>query len=334
MRALHQRVLENLAASPVVEAAGAVNWRPFGTMLISGDFAIETGPPLSSGYWAHKLAVSPDYFRAMGMRMLRGRAFTDADRAGSAGVVIVSRAIAERFFPDGQAIGGRLALTSDPAPDEWLNIVGVVDGVVQSDITSTNAAALYAPIAQTDVPFFVGHVTYVARSTAATQAVAAAMRDAVRAADPNLPVHTVTSMDEVVASTMREPRFRTWLLVAFSVIALTLAAVGVYGVLAYGVAQQRFEIGLRLALGARAADVIASVLRRSLALSAAGIAVGAIGAFGVTRALRAYLFQVTPTDPATFAAGAAVLAVTALLAAWLPARRAARVEPGSVLKSE
>jgi ABC-type antimicrobial peptide transport system permease subunit len=133
---------------------------------------------------------------------------------------------------------------------------------------------------------------------------------------------------------MREPRFRTWLLVAFSVIALTLAAVGVYGVLAYGVAQQRFEIGLRLALGARAADVIASVLRRSLALSAAGIAVGAIGAFGVTRALRAYLFQVTPTDPATFAAGAAVLAVTALLAAWLPARRAARVEPGSVLKSE
>jgi ABC-type antimicrobial peptide transport system permease subunit len=160
------------------------------------------------------------------------------------------------------------------------------------------------------------------------------MREAVRAADASLPVHTVASMDELVASMTREPRFQTLLLATFSLIALVLAAIGVYGVLAYAVAQRRFEIGLRMALGARASAVMASVLRRSLLLALAGVLLGAVGALAVTRALRAYLFQVTPTDPVTFAAGAAVLSIIALLAGWLPARRAARVEPATVLKSD
>jgi predicted permease len=334
MQALHSRVLERLTASPVAEAAGAVNWRPFGLMILSGDFTVEDGPALPSGYWADKLAVSPDYFHAMGIRVLRGRVFTAADRAGAPGVVIVSRSVADRFWPGGDPLGRRLALRSDPAPGDWLTIVGVVDDVLQREITGSRAAAIYSPYTQVSTPFFLGHMTYVVRSTAGPQAIAGAMREAVRAADPDLPVHSVASMNELVASMTRQPRFQSWLLTTFSLIALVLAAVGVYGVLAYAVAQRRFEIGLRIALGARASDIMAGVLRRSLVLAAAGIALGALGALVVTRTLRAWLFQVAPTDPATFAAGAAVLGATALLAAWLPARRAARIEPATVLKSE
>jgi predicted permease len=334
MRALHDRVLERLGVAPGVAAAGAVNWRPFGRMLISGDFAVENGPPLPSGYWADKLAVSPDYFDAMGVRLLHGRAFSTSDRADAPGVVIVSRSLADRFWPGGDALGKRLTLSGDRARADWLTVVGVVDDVLQREITGSRDAAIYSPYAQVTTPLFLGHMTYVVRSTASPQAIAGAMRDAVRAADPNLPVHTVASMDELVASMTREPRFQTWLLATFSAIALLLAAVGVYGVLAYGVAERRFEIGVRMALGARASDIMASVLRRSLLIAAAGVLLGAVGALATTRALRGYLFQVAPTDPLTFAAGAALLTATALLAGWLPARRAAGVEPAAVLKAD
>jgi predicted lysophospholipase L1 biosynthesis ABC-type transport system permease subunit len=225
-------------------------------------------------------------------------------------------------------------MSGDRARADWLTVVGVVDDVLQREITGSRDAAIYSPYAQVTTPLFLGHMTYVVRSTASPQAIAGAMRDAVRAADPNLPVHTVASMDELVASMTREPQFQTWLLATFSAIALLLAAVGVYGVLAYGVAERRFEIGVRMALGARASDIMASVLRRSLLIAAAGVLLGAVGAIATTRALRGYLFQVAPTDPLTFAAGAALLTATALLAGWLPARRAAGVEPAAVLKAD
>jgi putative ABC transport system permease protein len=334
MAALHDRVLEGLAVSPVVAAAGAVNWRPFGTMLVSGDFGVEDGPDLPSGYWADKLAVSPGYFDAMGIRIVHGRTFTEADREGAPGVVIVSRSLADRFWPIGDAVGHRLAMRSDPSPEAWLTVVGVVEDVLQREITGARAASIYSPYAQVTSPFFLGHMTYVVRSDANPQEVAVAMRDAVRAADPNLPVHTVASMDDLVASTTHQPRFQAWLLGTFSLVALLLAAVGVYGVLAYAVSQRRFEIGLRMALGARASHVMAGVLRRSLLMAGAGVLLGAAGALFLTRALRSYLFLVTPTDPVTFVAAAIVLSLTALVAGWLPARRASRVEPATVLKSE
>jgi putative ABC transport system permease protein len=335
MRALHDRVLEGLAASPAVQEAGAVNWRPFGTRLVSGDFTVENGPDLPrGGYWAAKLAVSPDYFGTMGIRLVRGRVFTAADRAVAPGVVVVSRSLADRFWPAGDAVGRRLALRSDPEPPDWLTIVGVVDDVLQREITGAREAAIYSPYAQVTRPFFLDRMTYVARSAADSQTVATAMRAAVRAADPDLPVHTVASMDELVGLMTAQPRFQSWLLAALSLIALVLAAVGVYGVLAYAVTQQRFEIGVRMALGARASDVMGNVLRRSLSLIAAGLLLGVAGSAAVTGVLRGYLFQIAPTDPMTFLASTALLALTALLAAWLPARRAARVDPVAVLKSE
>jgi predicted permease len=334
MQALHTRVLERLQASPEVDAAGAVNWRPFGTMILSGDFAVENGPDLSSGYWADKLAVSSDYFRAMGIRLLRGRSFTSGDLADAPGVVIVSRTVADRFWPDGDAVGGRLSLQTDPAPTDWLTVVGVVDDVLQSEITGTRAAAIYQPYPQVNRPFFLGHMSYFVRSTASPSAVAEAMRDAVRTADPNLPVHTVAAMDALVAAMTDHPRFQTWLLGTFALVALALAGIGVYGVLAYAVVQRRFEIGLRMALGARRSSVAGSVLRGSLLMTAVGVLLGAVGALVVTRALRTYLFQVAPMDPAVFIAGSAILSLAALLAGWLPARRAAQVDPATVLKSD
>jgi predicted lysophospholipase L1 biosynthesis ABC-type transport system permease subunit len=206
--------------------------------------------------------------------------------------------------------------------------------VLQREITGARAASIYSPYGQVTSSFFLGHMTYVVRSHASPQEVAVAMREAVLAADPNLPVHTVASMDQLVASMTHQPRFQTWLLGTFSLIALLLAAVGVYGVLAYAVAERRFEIGLRMALGARASHVMAGVLRRSLLMTGAGVLLGAAGALILTRALQSYLFQVTPTDPLTFVVCAIALSVIALVAGWLPARRASRVEPATVLKAE
>ncbi|MGH7573841.1 MAG: ADOP family duplicated permease [Longimicrobiales bacterium] len=336
MHGVHDRVLAGLSTLPAVSAAGAVNWLPLDRWVLSGDFAAEgvNDPELS--YLADKVSVSPGYFRAMGVRLLRGRAFTASDGLNAAGVAIVSRSLAERIWPDGDIIGRRLAMTPEPEPEpeDWLTVVGVVDDVLQREITGDRSAAIYQPYTQVDWPFFLGHMTYVVRSTDDPQSIARAMRGVVRSADPNLPVHAVRRMNEVVASTTQEPLFQTWLLATFSMIALALAAIGVYGVLAYAVTQRRFEIGVRMALGARGSDVMASVLGRTLGLTLAGVLLGAVGAFAVTRALRRFLFEVTPTDPITFIGAAALISLAALLAAWLPARRAARVEPMAVLRSE
>ena len=334
MQDVHGRILAGLSALPSVEAAGAVNWRPLGQMILSGDFSVEGGPALASGYWADKLAVSPDYFEAMGIRLLDGRSFTSSDGPNTTGVVMVSRSLADRFWPDSNAVGKRLAIVGDPSPEDWLTVVGVVDDVVQREITGDKAAAIYQPYAQVQAPFLLSRVTYVTRSAARPQTLADGMREVVRSADPNLPVHTVASMDELVASTTREPLFLTWLLASFSALALLLSATGVYGVLAYGVARRRFEIGVRMALGARRRHVLSDVLARTLGHTMAGVLIGALAAAALTGSLRAYLFDVSPTDPATFAFVAAILVVTALLAGWLPARRAVRIDPMAVLRSD
>jgi ABC-type antimicrobial peptide transport system permease subunit len=209
-----------------------------------------------------------------------------------------------------------------------------VDDVLQRVVTGPRDAAIYQPYAQVSRTHFLNHVTFVVRSTARADVVAAAMGAAVRAADAHLPVQSITSMDDVVASTTHEPLFQAQLLTGFSLLALLLSAVGMYGVLAYTVTQRRFEIGIRMALGAHAAHVRAGVLRPTLLLTLLGVAIGALGALAVTRVLRKFLFGVTPSDPFTFAAAALVLIITALFAAWLPAARAVRVDPVTALKAE
>ncbi|MGE5100343.1 MAG: ADOP family duplicated permease [Deltaproteobacteria bacterium] len=334
MREYQQRVVATLSRIPGVGSAAAVNWVPLGGALIAGDFSIEGGPPLPPGFMADKMVVSPDYFRAIGVRVESGRAFTDQDRLDATRVVIVSRSIAQRFWPRGDAVGKRIAVVDKPGPTDWLTIAGVVNDVVQAGITSSPDAAIYQPLAQTTQPFFLSHVTFIVHPSSDSPAIASAMRRVVRDADHTLPLQSVVSMADLVGGTMDEPRFRSRLLLTFSVLALALAVIGVYGVLAYGVTQRFHEIGVRVALGAAPNQVAALVVRRALGLTIPGLLIGILSSIGLTRILSTYLFHITPTDPATFAGVAVLLALVALAASYLPARRANRIDPLVALRAD
>jgi putative ABC transport system permease protein len=334
MRDYQQRVIGDLSRIPGVASAAAVNWIPLGGNLIAGDFHPEGGPRQLTGNWADKMVVSPDYFRTMGIEVKRGRAFTERDGMDAIPVVLVSQSVASRFWPRGDAIGKRVTVVDKPGPNDWLTIVGVVGDVVQAGVTSKPDAAIYQPIAQTPQPFFLNHVTFVVRPAGDSRAIAPAMRQVLRDADNALPLRSVESMADLIDGTILAPRFQSRMLLTFSVLALTLAVIGIYGVLAYGVAQRFHEIGIRIALGAPPSRVVGQVLRRTVALTVPGLLIGFISSFALTRVLAAYLFQVTPTDPATFAGVAALLATVAFCASYVPARRASRVDPLIALRTE
>jgi predicted permease len=336
MQRFHHSMLDGLAALPGVEAVGAVNWRPLGDGLIAGDFHLDDGRELPKGAaWADKLVVSAGYFRTSGIRVRSGRDFADRDDASAPGVVIFSASLARRLWPNVNPLGKRITMDDKPKPDsEWLTIVGVVDDVVQKGVTTAPDAALYQPYAQVQSTFFLEHMTFAVRTASSPATVTAAMRAVLRSVDKDQPAQRIATMNELIAATTAEPLFQTRLLALFSTLALVLAAIGIYGVLAYSVAERMHEIGIRVALGAQARDVSRMVVRRTLALSLPGVALGVLGALAVTRVLDRLLFGVKPNDPATLAAVATLLAGVALVAALIPARRAARVDPMIALRAE
>jgi putative ABC transport system permease protein len=334
MQRFDHDVLEGLARLPGVEVAGAVNWRPLGGNLIAGDFHFDDGRKLPEDYMADKEVVSAGYFRTWGIRLLKGREFDAHDDASAPKVVILSASVARQFWPDADPIGKRITMEDKPSSDDWLTIVGVVDDVVQQGVATRRDAAVYRPYAQVKQPFFLEHMSFAVRTATSPSAIAAAMRGVLRDVDKDQPVQNLGTMQELVAATTAEPLFQARLLGLFSILALTLAAIGIYGVLAYSVAERVHEIGIRMALGAQARDVARMVLRRTLALSIPGLALGVLGALAVTRVLNRLLFGVRPNDPVTLATVAAVLGAVALVAAWIPARRAARVDPQIALRME
>jgi putative ABC transport system permease protein len=331
-RAFHQRTLAMLAATPGVVTAGAVNWIPLGRGLIRGDFQLDGGRQRPRGYIVDKPVVSPVYFRTMGIRVLAGREFEASDNAVAPGVVIVSRSVAHTLWPAGDAIGRRIALTDKPTPKDWLTIVGVVDDVRQNGLTATPSPAIYQPYLQASQPFFLAHMTFVVRTAADPATVASGLRAALREIDPDLPAQSIATMQDVIAGTTAEPRFQSRLLGAFAVLAVLLAAIGIYGVLACSVAERRREIGIRMALGAGERDVVRMVLRRTMLLAGIGVVLGTAGALVLTRLLEKFLYEIRPTDPITFVTVAAILLGVAVIAGLLPARRASSVDPMATLR--
>jgi predicted permease len=333
LQAFHQDTLLRISALRGVVGAGAVNWRPLGTMVLSGDFQVE-GTPIAGHISADKLAVSPGYLAAMGIRLIRGRDFTTRDDGNAAGAAVVSRSVARLLSASEDVVGRRITLESNPEPEDWATIVGVVEDVKQWGPSQPAHMAIYRPYLQVTRPFFLRHMTFAVRTASDPLELAPALRSVLRSVDRNQPAQSLAAMSDVMAAATAEPAFQARLLGTFAALALLLALVGTYGVLAYSVAQRTHEIGLRMALGARSRAVMWMVIRRTLVLGGLGVAIGTIGALWASRILSTFLFEIQPTDPGTFAVVALLILLAALAAGFIPARRATRVDPLVALRHE
>ena len=333
-----EQIVERLKALPGVESAAATDAMPLAHFARQTAADVEGHPPKDWGRMTREeiaasvisqVTVTADYFAVMGIPVKSGRAFTAQDVRPAAGTVVVNEAFANRHFPGEGAVGKRIRLgAGSEAP--WRTVVGIVSDMRQTGLANAVMPEVYVP----ELAEAGGALCFVVRVTGAPATLAAAVRAVVTEVNPNQPLHNVTTLEQRLASTTISRRLNTTLLGGFAGLALLLAAVGIYGVMSYAVAQRRREIGVRLALGAQRGDVVGLIVGRGLRLALAGVAIGMAGALGLTLYLSAQLYAVEATDPATFASVAALLTAVALLACWLPARRAAKVDPMVALRSE
>jgi predicted permease len=328
--AFYDRLQPRLAAIPGVESATFTTNLPLGGSY-GWRVEIEGSPPVEDDTRpsVNGLIVGPDYFRVFGFRVLRGRAFTETDGLPGKEAVIVNQRFAARYWPNEDALGKRLRIVRDGARP-WLTVVGVCQDVRQNDPQRADLDPLmYVPYRQDPARVF----ALVARAQAPST-LAPAVRREVRAIDEDLPAYEVMTLREFFIQRRWPFRVFGMLFSAFALIALALSTVGIYGVMAYSVNQRTQEIGVRIAPGASGGSILALVLRRGLGQLAAGLVLGLAGAYGVTRVLQRVLVQVSATDPLTFASLSALLTVVAVLACWIPARRAMRVDPVVALRYE
>ena len=325
---------QRLRTVPGVAAVGATTEPPASGFNMTFSFAIEGRPaPNPSGREDPQptRVVTPEYFRTMEVPLRRGRAFTDADRADTPPVVIIDEALARVHWPGEDPVGRRISFIGAQGP--WLEIVGVVGGTRMRGLDQPADPSLYLPHAQKRWPWM-SWLTMLVRAEPGRDAaeLAGSLRAAVWEQDPALGIQALTTLDRLNADSIARRRFAMTLLLAFAALSLVLGMVGMYGVLSYSVAQRRREIGIRMALGADAACVRGAMLRQALLLTGAGIALGGVGALALSRVLGTLLYEVSPADPTTFAVVTALVVLVAAAAAWLPARRATRVDPLVVLR--
>jgi putative ABC transport system permease protein len=277
--------------------------------------------------------VSPEYFRTFGIRVARGRVFTDADRMGAPPVAVVNETMAKKLWPGIDPVGHTLKMFGDKSP--WVTIVGVVGDVRARGIQDDVPATMYFPYSQSGASAYYqpSQMTLVVKTVGRPAAMAPSVRATVRTVDAHVPISQVETMESVVTDSIASRRFTTLLLGGFAALALGLAGIGIYGVIAYGVSQRAFEIGIRIALGASRRSVIQLVMSEGARMTAAGIAIGLAGAFGVDRLLSSLLVGVTAFDPVTIGSVVATLLVVAGLACALPARRATAVSPTDALRN-
>jgi putative ABC transport system permease protein len=330
--ALYRRVLEGLSARTELQSVGVGFPGPLRGSNASATFFVEGRPVPSSRAdkpFAHLGSVSGGYFSAMGIPLSSGRTFGSSDREDGPPVAIVSTALARKYWPGETAIGKHLRFEDNPK-EPWFTVVGVVGDVRQLGLSQEPPPLLYLPYEQFALPF----TNVFVRSTLPTSAVASLLRGQLASIDPDLPLVDVMTLQSVLDRSVDDPRFRTILIGLFALLALVLAAVGVYGLISYSVTQRTREIGIRVALGAQPRQVLAPVVREGIVLAASGIAIGLVGAFAITRVLATFLFGVGTTDPMTFGGVSALLVLVALLATYIPSRRALRVDPLSALRAE
>jgi len=336
----YRRALERVAGLPGVKVAGGVNTLPLDGRRGRLSFRIDgRSSELGDAPSAEAALATPGYFRALGIDLVRGRLFDEHDDAKSPSVAVVTEGFANTFFPGEDAIGKRIGPTvRGPGPTgplqaaatNWVTIVGVVRNVRTRSLESEPAAVIYRSVWQTSNL----NLTLVVRTDGAPAVLAEGIRREVHAVDPTEPVYGVRTMDDVVAAALAQRRFTMLLLALFAATALLLSAIGIYGVTAYFVNQRTQEIGIRVALGAAPRDVIRLVLGQGVRLAACGVAAGLIGALGITRSIDRLLYGISARDPLTFVTLAAVLTAIALLACYVPARRATRVDPIVALRYE
>ena len=329
--ALVNQLLEQIKRIPGVERVGGATGLPPQTPQRATNFEVEGLPNLNpdeSG--SYFIAATPDYFRALETPLTAGRAFDEHDTETSAPVVIINQSLARRLFPNSSAVGRRLKLVNPEQTSDWREIVGVVGDIKYSGLDDPGESAIYTPFAQT--PFLWSY--FMVRTNSSPMNVSASLQRAVSAVDENLTAARIKPMDQLVSETVAQPRFNALLLGIFAALALVLAAVGIYGVISYTVAQRTREIGIRMALGAQGKDVLKLVVGQGMTLALIGVATGLAAAFALTRLMASLLFNVSATDPVTFVLIALLLALVALLACYIPARRAMRVDPMEALRYE
>ena len=336
VRAFYDALVQRIEALPGVRAAGLTVSLPPNLLEVTDNFMVEGQvlPPNTSAPVGPVLTASDGLFRALGVPLLRGRVFDERDAEKAPPVVIINETLAKKYLPGVDAVGRRLKIGGPERPigpnNPWMTIVGVVGDVKYSGLDAPPEPTYYLPYRQNS-----WRDQYaVVRTASEPHALVNAIRGVVASLDKDVPVALPRTVDELMSASVAPPRFRTALVTIFAVVGLALAAIGIYGVMAYAVAERTRELGIRIALGANAAAVRRLVLGEAAALAAAGVALGIVGAFGATRLIQSLLFGVTPTDAATFAGISVLLVAVALVASYVPMRRATHVDPMVALRYE
>lgn len=333
-RLFYKELLERVRRLPGVDAAGAVTGLPLSQAGWSGTATVDTQavPVKDTSPEVDQRPATPGYFEAMGIQLLRGRYFDEHDTESSEPVAIIDETMAKTYWPHEDALGKRIHSGGLQSKSPWRTVVGVVDHVRYRTLEAPSRTEFYWPYSQTN--FALGSMSLAIHSQVAPMSLAGAVQKQVQAIDPDQPVYRIRTMHELMSESMARRRLSMFLLAIFAGLALLLASVGLYGVMSYSVAQRSHEIGVRMALGAQIANVIKLVVSHGLMLSLAGIVAGLVGSLLFAGFMSSLLFDTRAIDPLTFAAVALVLLVVALLACFVPAYRASRIDPANVLRQE
>jgi putative ABC transport system permease protein len=322
-------LMDRLAELPGVEAGAATGF-PSVTPQRATRFAVEGRTLSPDEDTALFIAATPGYFATLHTPVMAGRAIDRRDSRDGERVVLINRTLERQLFPGGGAVGRRLKLINPEQSPEWRTIVGVVGDIAYRGLQDESQPTVYTPFAQT--PFFWLYV--MVRSPGDFESMARTLQSVVPTVHPSLTAASIRPMVEVMAQGVAEPRFNMLLVSAFAALALLLASIGIYGVIAYSVAQRTHEIGVRMALGAARRDVLRLVLSDGLRISIAGVGLGVAASVALTRVMASLLVGVSPRDPLTFSVGAALLLLVAAVASYVPALRASRVNPGTALRGQ